>query len=408
MGSLRSTFSSIFSILLLALVATALSYVPASAQSTGDDTSAQIAALNAQIAEYQTQINALGQQKSTLQSAIATLTLSQKKITANLQITQDKIKAANAQVKQLGSQIGDKESEIASDQAAVASALKEVDESEDNTFIEQLLNADKMVDAWVAVDEAGQFTRALDGNVQNLASAKVVLSTNRDAVTAAQKQLTTLQASLVTQQKSLAASKTQQQTLLTQTNNSESNYQKLLAQAKAELASFSAFTTGAGGSGLLANQTVCDDWGCYYNQRDSAWGNIPLSGTTDRLAADGCLVTAMAMVLTHYGYKDVTPVTINSNPANFSAVGGLLLNTINVDGVSASRITATIDATLSGGNPAIIGIHAYGGTHFVVFTSGSKGTYLMRDPYIANGKDISFTANYKLNSIYEVNKVVIK
>jgi hypothetical protein len=134
---------------------------------------------------------------------------------------------------------------------------------------------------------------------------------------------------------------------------------------------------------------------------------MPLNGTRDRLAADGCLVTSMAMVLTHYGYKDVNPISINVNPANFSAVGGLMLLTTYVDGITATRITTAIDATLSSGNPVIVGLHAYGGTHFVVLVSGSHGSYLMRDPYVPNGKDINFTDHYKISSIYAINKVVI-
>jgi hypothetical protein len=116
----------------------------------------------------------------------------------------------------------------------------------------------------------------------------------------------------------------------------------------------------------------------------------------------------MAMVMTHYGYRSVTPVTINSDPSNFAAYyPAYLLTTINVAGVSASRKTATIDATLAAGTPVIIGLHAYGGTHFVVLVSGIRGNYLMRDPYIQNGKDISFTDHYSLRSIFGISKVVI-
>ena len=31
----------------------------------------------------------------------------------------------------------------------------------------------------------------------------------------------------------------------------------------------------------------------------------------------------------------------------------------------------------------------------------------MRDPYIANGKDISFSAHYSVRNIYAVEKVVV-
>ncbi len=374
----------------------------------GDTTSdATIAALQAKIDSYTAQIKSLGDQKVTLQSTINTLTLEQKQLAAQIQITQTNIVSATTDIKNLTASIGDKEDSISANQDAIAKALRTVAQSETASLVTQMISSNSLEQAWQAADVTLQFNRALDNNINTLSEARAQLSSSRDQETAAKADLLSLQADLNTQNKSVAANKAQQQQLLAQTKNSEATFQKLRASAQAELAAFSAFTTGAGGSGILTNQTVCDSWGCYYNQRDSQWGNMPLSGTRDRMAADGCLVTSMAMVLTHYGYADVNPVSINSNPANFSAVGGLMLRTTYVDGISATRITAAIDATLNSGNPVIVGLHAYGGTHFVVLVSGSRGDYLMRDPYIPNGKDINFTDHYKLSSIYAVNKVII-
>lgn len=202
--------------------------------------------------------------------------------------------------------------------------------------------------------------------------------------------------------------KDQKQTLLSQTQGNEANYQKLLSQAQAQLAGFSRFAQNAGGSSLLSGQTSCDDWGCYYNQRDTQWGGLSLNGTQYSIASDGCLVTSMAMVLTHYGHRGVTPISINSNPSNFASYyPAYLLYTIHVDGATAQRIGASIDSVLSGGDPVVVGLHAYGGTHFVVLTKGSGGSYIMRDPYIPSAKDISFNAHYSVGSIYEISKVVV-
>ena len=55
----------------------------------------------------------------------------------------------------------------------------------------------------------------------------------------------------------------------------------------------------------------------------------------------------------------------------------------------------------------IVGLNAYGGTHFVVLVSGSGGNYLMRDPYITNGDNISFSAHYSMRNIFSISKVVI-
>ena len=112
--------------------------------------------------------------------------------------------------------------------------------------------------------------------------------------------------------------------------------------------------------------------------------------------------------MTHYGYRDVTPVTINSDPNNFAAYyPAYLLTSINVDGVSVTRKTTAIDATLATGNPVIVGLKAYGGTHYVVLVSGGKGSYIMRDPYVTNGKDISFSSYYSMRNIFGISKVVI-
>jgi hypothetical protein len=250
---------------------------------------------------------------------------------------------------------------------------------------------------------------AIQSKMQTLQTQEGSLTSSQVASQQKQVTLASQKQTLTSQQQSLVATTQSKNQLLVETNSQEATYEKLLAAAQAQLNSFSAFAANAGGSKLLVNQTDCDAWGCYYNQRDAQWGEDSLDGTKYNLASDGCLVTAMAMVLTHYGYRDVTPVTINSNPSNFAAYyPAYMLTTINVDGATATRIKiAAIDATLATGNPVIVGLNAYGGTHYVVLVSGSHGSYTMRDPYITNGKDISFTANYSLRDIFGISKVTI-
>ncbi|MFH1832583.1 MAG: C39 family peptidase [Candidatus Levyibacteriota bacterium] len=201
------------------------------------------------------------------------------------------------------------------------------------------------------------------------------------------------------------------QTLLTETQGSEANYQQLLSHAQAQLAAFSKFTSSQGGASLLSDQTQCDDWGCYYNQRDNQWGANALNGTSFTLASDGCLVTAMAMVYTHYGYRSVTPQTINSISSNFASYYPAYLNkTISVNGTTSQRISANIDSVLASGHPVVIGISYDSGSiadHFVVFISGSNGDYRMNDPFTPNGRNISFKDRYPGVRIVEIERVSI-
>ena len=220
------------------------------------------------------------------------------------------------------------------------------------------------------------------------------------------KQVEALNAQLQSYTDQLNGQKAQEAQLLSETQGSEANYQQQLSQAQAELAGFGRFVSSQGGSGLLSNQTQCDGWGCYYNQRDSQWGNIGINGQGDySMAGYGCLITSIAMMASHYGHREILPSDIaTSDGSNFSVGTAMLRFTITVKGVTISRNSAALDSALQNG-PVIVGIYAYGGTHFVVIKSGSGGNYTMDDPYIAGGKDISFTDHYSTGSIFEIDTI---
>ncbi|HVZ11356.1 MAG TPA: C39 family peptidase [Candidatus Paceibacterota bacterium] len=369
----------------------------------------QIAELNRKIAEYQAQLNQLGADKKTLQAAIKSLDLQKSQVETQISVTQRQINSTQLQLQQLGGQIDDTRQEIEMDKGAIAKALQNIQQADNQPLIVQVLASDNLSDFWRDMDATLQAQTAIRDKTHELQMQEKNLSDTQAAAQEKEDALAAQKKSLASQQQSLNVTVKSKNDLLTQTKAQESNYQKLLAQAQAELESYSKFTQNAGGANLLTNQTVCDDWGCYYNQRDAAWGGRPLNGTKYTLASDGCLVTAMAMVMTHYGYRSVTPATINANPANFASYyPAYLLYTITAAGVTATRKTAAIDATLATGNPVVIGLNAYGGTHFVVLVSGSNGNYVMRDPYVANGKDIKFSSYYSVKNIYSISKVVIE
>lgn len=368
----------------------------------------EISGLDQQIATYQAELTQVGANKKTLQAAINALNIQKNEVQTQVAATQKEINVTQLQIQEIGGEITNTQQTITTDQATLAEYIRLLQKADNKSLIEQMLSAGSLVEAWSDLNATLQMQEGVQNEMQTLQSQETDLATSQNASKQEQTTLTNQQQSLTTQQQALLTTEQSKNQLLAETNAQESTYEKLLAQAQAELNSFSAFAQNAGGSKLLANQTNCDAWGCYYNQRDAAWGNDSLNGTKYNLASDGCLVTAMAMVMTHYGYKDVTPVTINSDPGNFAAYyPAYLLITINVDGVSATRKTASIDATLATGNPVIVGLNAYGGTHYVVFVSGSKGNYIMRDPYIANGDDISFSANYSMKDIFGVTKVIV-
>lgn len=215
-----------------------------------------------------------------------------------------------------------------------------------------------------------------------------------------------LQKTLEKQKSSLNSQKLAKNALLTLTKNDETRYQSLLSQAKAQLSAFRSFVSSQGGATILQNQTKCDGWGCYYNQRDSQWGNIGLGGSSYSMASYGCLVSSVSMVASHFG-KNIKPGDIAVNTSAFVPATGYLYWSFSVAGVNisiASTSKSNLDSELAKGRPVIAGL--YGGPdHFIVILRKEGDKYIMHDPFLENGSNRPLTDKYKVSDISSLRLV---
>jgi peptidoglycan hydrolase CwlO-like protein len=196
----------------------------------------------------------------------------------------------------------------------------------------------------------------------------------------------TLQKQLAAQKASLNSQKVAKNNLLAITKNDEAKYQSLLIQARAQLESFQSFVESHGGAALLDNQTKCNEgWsGCYYNQRDSKWGNMHLGSTSFLMKYSGCFVTSVAMLASHSG-KDIEPDDIAALPGAFT--GGDVnhdfdVNNIHVHIDNADR--STLDSKLDSG-PVMAELYGGSNQHFIVILRKEGDNYIMNDPLLENG-----------------------
>ena len=355
-----------------------------------------------------------------LQSKLTDLQGQDKTLSSQIDIADNQIKLTEAKIDSTQEQITDIEKDIGFTKSKISSSEGDLDKTS-QAFVGRAKAVYQVgtVDPWQVLLTSNTldnfFTRLKylkivqlfdKRNIYAAEQAKVNYANQQDILVGKKQEEEALSTKLEAYTDQLNSDKDAKKTLLTETQGSEANYQRLLSQARAQLAGFSNFVAAQGGASLLSGQTSCDSWGCYYNQRDAAWGGSSLNGTQYTLASDGCLITSMAMIFTHYGHH-ITPVDINSNSSNFASYyPAYLLFTVSAGGASASRVSASMDSVLSGGDPVVVGINAYGGTHFVVIKSGSNGSYTMDDPYLANGHDMSFTDHYSIGSIFSVQKVV--
>lgn len=220
----------------------------------------------------------------------------------------------------------------------------------------------------------------------------------------------TLQKQLKQQQINLNAQKVAKANLLAATQNDEAKYQTLLAQARAQLAALSNFAQSVGVA-LIPHQELSDGWGRYYNQRDDQWGNVLINsqssdcGGACTIAKVGCLISAYAMVVTHYG-GSILPNDVATNPTNFYLSTALFSS----PGPSANGHAATdvanpsvqdLKDAINSGRVVIAGLSVNGGPypshysdHWVVLRSVDGDSFRINDPLYAGAMNVSLTDHY--------------
>jgi murein DD-endopeptidase MepM/ murein hydrolase activator NlpD len=218
---------------LLALPLFAFAQSTSDIQKQIDDNNAQIQALDREIAQYQAQLDSTTAQKNTLQNTVNQLALQQKQLNAKISVTQNQIKTTQLQIQQLSSGIASTQASIEDERAGLAESLRTLNESDQMPLALSILGANNISDAWRDIDASASLHTAIQDNVQILSSKKQDLTDTKTEAEAKQAQLKQQQATLNTQQGSLAATKKAQSDLLAQTKNQESNYQKIIAQKQA-------------------------------------------------------------------------------------------------------------------------------------------------------------------------------
>ena len=157
----------------------------------------------------------------------------------------------------------------------------------------------------------------------------------------------------------------------------------------------------------MDSQPAGDAWGAYYNQRDARWAAVDVGGTFP-IWKIGCLVSDLAMVYSHFGFKAVTPASIASHAGWFNSSGAMFTSAFQVPGHPAVTVknpsAAWIKAQVAAGRPVIVGMNLpSGGTHFVTLIGLNGATdYWVNDPWEHNAMRVTFSGDwFTRGPIYE-------
>ena len=189
-----------------------------------------ISELEKEIAKYQTQVEKTGAQAKTLKNAINTLELTRKKLSAEISVIQNKISSTSLTIRKLDSQIADATATIKRTLNGIAVTIRETDMEESNSFIETLLNYQKISTFLDKVESLENLSQGLKSALAEVQKAKKDLEVKNEVAQGKRRELQNLAGDLTDKKKVAEYNKAQTTKVLTDTKNKQSSYQKLLSE----------------------------------------------------------------------------------------------------------------------------------------------------------------------------------
>lgn len=193
---------------------------------------ARLSAIEKEIAEFESALKEVGAEKSTLQSAINKLNLEHKKVSADISYTSNKISSTDLEINKLSLEINKTADAVNKNEEAVAEIIRNLNASDDDSFIEVFLRNDNLAEFWNEVEELDSVRSSMMNKVAELTSLKQDLETKQTDEKIRRGELTSLSQQYQGQQQILESNKAEKDTLLKVTRNEEAEYQAMLKTRK--------------------------------------------------------------------------------------------------------------------------------------------------------------------------------
>lgn len=346
------------------------------------------------IEEYENKLTETRKQKSSLSSEITYMDTQIKLTLLKIQTTENDFKKTTSEIEDLSGKIDNLNTSLDYLGKILIEKIAQGYKNRETNFFDILLNSDNAS----VMSQRIKYLKTVQDSDRRMAfkvqQTKVNFEEQKNLREEKKKRLDELKVTLAGQQVTLNNQKGSKQRLLEITKNDEATYQKLLAQAQAQLAGFRSFVQTSGASSVIgANSLGSGSDGAYYSQRDERWAHQTIGTSSENILSVGCLISSIAMVAKKNG-DNQTPSSLASDVSRFWGNTAYMNNPWkSVAGKTYSR-GVNVDNELANGNYVIVGVGgcSSGGSHFVVLTKKEGSEYIMHDPIY--GPDLKFSSHY--------------
>lgn len=228
---LRATSIIITISLLFSSFGFVFAQTPSELQANLDSLAAKIQALDKEIASYNTQISNTQGQAKTLKSALASLELRRNALAKEIDRTRLQITQTQSSILTTQTQIGVTENKLTTNQSALAETLRTLVYQDETVppFVRTLSKGSRLSDMLDALKRSSDMGTTLRDKVATLATVKADLTTQKTIYESNKQKLESLNNSLSDQKQLVEQTTKDKNTLLVETKNKETEYQKLLA-----------------------------------------------------------------------------------------------------------------------------------------------------------------------------------
>ncbi len=225
-------------ILLFTIIAIIFSFIPdISVALTAREVQEQIKKTNEQIAQIEKEIEVLSKQivetsleKNTLANAIKELNFKRNQLIKEREAIQKKINATGLVIQSIDSDISEKEKSLTISRLALANSLRKLYQNDNTLFFERLLSGEKLSDFSREYNNLLAINQEVKNKIFEILDKKEKLLASKNEKELERQNLNNLKKNLSQQEKVISSNQQEKNILLKETQNKESNYQKLLSE----------------------------------------------------------------------------------------------------------------------------------------------------------------------------------
>lgn len=200
-----------------------------------DAKNAEIQALQAEINQYQAQVDQIQSKANTLQNTLNALGKDQKRLQTNLSLTGKKAEKTALTIRQNEQQIGTLGQNISENTTALAETIRALNLGDNRSLLELLASDDSVSSFMADVDRVLMVQQSLKTGIATMRGSKASLEAAQKDLLARKQELDALKVELADQKKVVDVQAGEKKTLLGQTKDQESAYQKLLDDRKKQV-----------------------------------------------------------------------------------------------------------------------------------------------------------------------------